>query len=123
MGTKIGIGTDHLTEVFALDAPGFGNARHVYVVVEAGKNPFDPTTEELANVEFQNGPVKEEGINGCHNEDLIAIVIDRLEGFQSGQFKCEENGEALLHLQAALAALNSRTAKRKARGVEGTRQL
>ncbi len=68
---------------------------------------------------FQNGPIQEHGVNGCQNEDLISIVIDRLQGFQSGKFACEENATALTKLEEALTTLQSRTNKRKARGVEG----
>ena len=49
----------------------------------------------LATVLFQDGPVAEVGVNGCHNEDLIAIVIDRLQHFQRGDFACRENALAL----------------------------
>ena len=35
----------------------------------------------VASICFQNGPIKENGVNGCQNEDLIAVVIDRLQQF------------------------------------------
>ena len=54
------------------------------------------------------------------NEDLIAIVIDRMQGFQSGQFKCRENAVALTKLEEALMWLRKRTQDREDRGVEGT---
>lgn len=38
----------------------------------------------------------------------------------AGRFACPENVEALAHLEAALGALDARTASRRARGVEGT---
>ena len=71
------------------------------------------------NIKFQLGPVKEFGKNGTTIEDVITALITRLEGFQKGPFKCEENDRALAHLDAAKEALEERTAKRKARGVEG----
>ena len=73
-----------------------------------------------ARVSFQNGPIKEAGVNGCHQEDLIAIVIDRLQSFQAGDFKCRENALALNHLEIAMRHLNRRTEDREKRGVEGT---
>jgi hypothetical protein len=51
---------------------------------------------------------------------LLAIVIDRLRGFQSGDFKCRENTVALTHIETALMWLQKRTRDRSARGVEGS---
>lgn len=68
---------------------------------------------------FQYGPVEEEGCNGISNEALLAVVIDRLEGFQKGSFPCEENEHVLKVLFVALSGLMARTLKRLARGVEG----
>lgn len=69
---------------------------------------------------FQNGPRLEHGVNGCLMEDVIReVLIPRLEGYQNGKYPCAENAAALDGLKSALAALDSRTAKRKAQGVEG----
>ena len=54
------------------------------------------------------------------NEDLIAIVIDRMRGFQSGDYACRDNAIALTKLEEALMWLRNRTNGREARGVEGT---
>ena len=56
---------------------------------------------------------------GAMPEDVIEAVIRRLEFFQSGQFACAENADALSMLEVALKALHSRTHKRQERGVEG----
>lgn len=69
---------------------------------------------------FQNGPIKEHGVNGTSQEALIAILIDRLEGFQVGDFKCHDNQVALDALQTARLWLHKRTMDRVARNVEGT---
>lgn len=69
---------------------------------------------------FQNGPRAENGINGCLMEDVIReVLIPRLEGYQKGAYPCAENAMALDHLKSALFALDERTAKRRAQGVEG----
>jgi len=52
-------------------------------------------------------------------EDLLNIVVDRLESFQSGDFACRENALALTKVQEALHWLNHRTADRIDRDVEG----
>ena len=114
------IGTREHTEVRVCDEPALGNgANHVYQVVSC---PDAETDILRCTVEFQNGPVKEVGVNGIHNEDLICIVIDRLEGFQSGDYACEDNGKAIANLHMALANLRKRTDERKERGVEGTNE-
>lgn len=73
-------------------------------------------------IQFQNGPIKEFGVNGITQEALIAICIDRLRSFQAGQYSCRENAVALTHLETAQMWLMKRTRDRMARGVEGTNQ-
>ena len=78
------------------------------------------TGDEIACVDFQKGPVKENGVNGVTNEDLLSMVIARLEGFQASAFASPEGAAALRKIRQGLAILNARTARREARGVEGT---
>ena len=99
------------TYVRVTDERGPGHANHCYQVMTAQK--------VLQGIVFQKGPIQESGVNGVQNEDLLMIVIDRLIGFQTGEFACDENEEALRHLIQAASVLQLRTAKRKARGVEG----
>jgi hypothetical protein len=117
---ELNIGTKRFTKVLALDEPGKGYAYHEYVVIKADSDYSSPETLALAGVHFQNGPVKEFGINGCHQEDLIAICIDRLRSFQAGEYACRENALALTKLEEALHWLRHRTSEREDRGVEGT---
>lgn len=95
------------------DEPGAGGASHVYSISGYAGVP--------AVFTFQNGPVKEvAGWNGVTNEALLAIVADRLEGFQNGKFKCKENEAALGDVLDALKWLEERTVRREAAGTEGT---
>lgn len=108
-------------DIAVLDKPGHGNACHRYVIF----HPNDDFNQELNSsmaqyINFQDGPIKEFGINGVTQETLLTIVIDRLRGFQSGDFACRENAIALTHIETALMWLQNRTRKRLARGVEGT---
>ena len=112
---KLEIGTEKYTSVLAVDEKEF-NANHEYQVVNAN----EPSAPELSFVKFQKGPIKENGVNGCHNEDLIAMVIDRLQSFQDSPYKCRENALAVTKLEEALQWLNWRTRSREKRGVEGT---
>lgn len=113
------VGSRRYTEVRATDGVGAGNANHAYEVVTVPQTS-DGGGAVVATINFQNGPIKETGINGCHNEDLIAIVIDRLQAFQSSAYSCRENALALTKLEESLHWLKHRTAARQARGVEGT---
>lgn len=116
--------TDHklngLNEALEINAgePGSGNAPVQYTITlnRAGV-PCDPLTV----LNFQNGPIKSpEDFNGLTNEALLAVLIDRMRGFQGSQFACRENAIALTHMEDALMWLQKRTRDRLARGVEGT---
>ena len=112
-------GTQRFTKIQVLDEPGHGGACHHYVVTEAAISGHGMGAD-FATIRFQNGPVKEHGINGCHQEDLLAVVIDRLRSFQAGPFACRENALALTKIEEAMHWLNHRTSDRQKRGVEGT---
>jgi hypothetical protein len=123
---EVKIGMEKETKVVCLDEPGAGGACHTYEVrpnVPQNADGTDPLGPSFATVYFQDGPIKESGPNGCQNEDLLAIVIDRLEDFQTDTFACRENAYALTHLEEALMWLNKRTADRRARGVEGKSEV
>ena len=111
-------GTQDYTRVNVLDKPGAGGACHEYEV--QGLNRGNEDIEQFASISFQNGPIKENGVNGCHQEDLLVIVIDRLRSFQAGAYKCLPNAIALTKIEEALHWLRSRTEDRLKRGVEGT---
>ena len=111
------IGEHRFTKVVVHDDPGAGGACHEYSIEPVDHGP------RFAFVEFQNGPIKEFGVNGCHQEDLLAIVIDRLESFQAGDFACDDNHAALVDLKSAMKHLNRRTKQRQDRGVEGTNEV
>lgn len=112
---KLEYGTNKHTEVFAADEAEF-NANHFYEICPTDE--FEKTFS--VKIRFQKGPVKENGINGCHNEDLISVVLDRLYSFQDSEYKCRENALAITKLEEALMWLRKRTDGRERRGVEGT---
>lgn len=72
------------------------------------------------SINFQNGVISENGINGVTIEALLAICLDRLQGFQAGKYPCKENQHAIDNLEWVMKELKSRTTKRLARGVEST---
>lgn len=85
---------------------------HLYQVL-AGSQAF--------TFHFQQGPVKDNGVNGLTNEALLAILIHRTK-YLDQKFASDENKRAIAHMEDALANLEVRTARRIARGVEGTQQ-
>lgn len=109
-------GLNDVLSVKVLDEPGHGGACHSYHIA--------PTAGNAAGVriDFQNGPLAETGNvpNGISQEVLLAIVEDRLLGFQAGPYACRDNAVALTKIQEAMMWLHKRTRERMARGVEGT---
>ncbi len=87
------------------------------------KDPLARPVGEYGYVIFQDGPVGNVGVNGCQIEDLLVIIIDRLEKFQMDLFACRENALALTKIQEALHWLDARTADRVERDVEGMNVL
>ena len=103
---KLNPGNNMLT-VTVLDEPGHGGANHAYDITGGEAVP--------THLRFQNGP-----INGITHEALLAVLCDRLRGFQAGQYACKANACALTHLEEAQYWLQQRTIERMRRGVEGT---
>jgi hypothetical protein len=117
---KLGIVNERV-HVTVLDEPGPGGANHEYLLTY---HPGMPLGENVPMVNvrlsFQNGAVAEVGVNGITNEALIAVVMDRLRGFQHGAWKNRQTAVALTKLEEALQWLQYRTRERERRGVEGT---
>jgi hypothetical protein len=107
-------GCNEAITIVVLDEPGSGGANHEYEIhyPESGIN--------CLRFSFQNGPIKEAGVNGITHEALLAILEDRLVGFQNGSYACDANAKALTFIRAAQDVLHSRTLERVVRGVEGT---
>jgi len=88
--------------VLVLDGPGPGGAAHEYAISVFDEQGEGYGYRRACTIEFQRGPVAENGVNGITNEALLAVVIDRLRGFQRGPFACRENAVALTHVETAL---------------------
>jgi hypothetical protein len=115
-----GDSASHQVKVIVSDEPGAGGACHAYAIAWPG--PVAGGPDEACYVHFQEGPIKEHGVNGVTHEALLAIVIDRLKCFQAGPYACGANAIALSSCEEALRQLQKRTRERIARGVEGTHQ-
>ena len=98
-----------------LDEFGHGGACHEYMV----KWPRNDLKDGI-RISFQNGPIATVGVNGLTHEVLLAILEDRLVGFQQGEYRSMWNAIALRGVRLAQWALKMRTVGRMRRGVEGT---
>lgn len=73
------------------------------------------------DIQFQHGPIGDNGINGIQNEELIELLIKRLRSLNV-RLSCRENSLAITKLEEALLWLGQRTLIRQVQGVEGTNQ-
>ncbi len=97
---------------------------HLYVLEN-----FEDKTKEGQHLQFiEKIPLPDQpGVlrtvnDGTTNEEVLAVLIDRLN-FLQAKFPCRENAIAITHIETALLWLNKRTADRLARGVEGKHLL
>lgn len=67
---------------------------------------------------FQNGPIKQVGVNGINTEATLAALIHRTKMLDE-KFPCDENKMAIVMMEAALVQFQARTKDRQRRGVEG----
>ena len=113
---------DKLNDVFSYDSVGCGNAHHIYAIHPYGDDPSQVGEHECyAYIRFQHGPRNnDDNEHGVLDTDLLEIVRDRLKAFQSGDFACDENANALHHIEEALLWMNKRVEDRAERGVLGT---
>jgi hypothetical protein len=103
--------------VIRADEPGPGGASHRYQLgIAAG-----PTAVDCGFIQFQKGPRNESGSTpGATEAALLAILIDRLRGFQAGPYACRENAIQLTKLEECLHWTKARADARAKRGVLGT---
>ncbi len=109
------------------DEPGPGGAYHRYEVTgfdTIGNQSRQPGEHGDAQhklvILFQNGPIRENGVNGITGEAMLAILIDRYAAFQDGPYANPQNRATLDACRVALAAQQLRTVERLNRRVEGT---
>ena len=108
------IPTHSPSNVVALDDLGPGGASHLYGV-QPGSGPAEPQ-----RIQFQCGPRNApSSVPGMMDDDLLAIVEDRLVGFLAGPFASPESAQALEHIRSARESLGHRVAERISRGVLG----
>ena len=65
----------------------------------------------------QNGPIKENGVNGCQVDTIVEAAKKIIEGLNE-KFPCRENSMVITKLDEALMWSKKRTEDRTKRGVE-----
>lgn len=110
-----------LNAVYRMGDVGPGGAYHDYAVVMTRIDETNGGRMTSAGILFQKGPRTDHNARmGVLDCDLLEIVRDRLTAFQAGPYACEENAEALFHIEEALRWMAKRVENRSKRGVLGT---
>ena len=73
----------------------------------------------MVSFRIQNGPINENGVNGCQVDTLLHAAGHIIGGLND-HFPCDENDIAMGCITGAIAALELRRKDREVRGVEGT---
>jgi len=133
---------DEYTQLVATDPPdAVSGACHHYIVrkVESKEKKKRRTKEQVeaneeaevevetsfvvhGQVDMQEGPRKENPVNGMTDEDLARILVHRMRGFESGNFPSRYTTVARTHFETGLRWLEDRKKDRENRGVEGKTQ-
>ncbi len=91
---------------------------------ESGNPAGGSVTGVGLSIDWQNGPLgrgtDRAEPNGCFVETVLEAAKQRIEHYQTLKFKCQENADALKHVEQAINRLQRRTADREAQEVEGT---
>ena len=96
--------------------------RHTDRLTIVSQDPYAPELQAVDTLQFQHGPIQENGINGVQNEDVIKGLILRLQALNQPPHNCRENSLAITKLEEALHWLEHRTKLRREQGVEGTNE-
>ena len=74
------------------------------------------------DIQWQEGPLDDDGPNGTFVDDVLYAALQRLEAYQDTRLSCRENDMAITKIQEALHWLGARRRDRQDRGVQNTYQ-
>jgi len=86
-----------------------------HFVIDHGKDKKSSYAGELW---FQNGPIKEHGVNGVQIKDVIDMLVNRLKDLDL-KYPSKYNQKTIKYLLLAQLEQDKRTSDREKRGVEG----
>ena len=101
-------------EVYDCDDDEEENSNDTYICV-------DHLNNEISFV-IQNGPIGENGVNGCQLLTMIQtckIILEKL----NDNYPSVYNARSIIALEACIKAQNDRTSDREKRNVEGKSEL
>ncbi len=78
--------------------------------------------QNMISFRIQNGPIKENGANGCQVDELLATALLIIKGLNK-KFPSTYNMAAVQHIYSAMTCLEQRKLDRQSRGVEGESKL
>ena len=85
---------------------------------DKGTIAYVPDGKVGIDLQFQHGPIQDNGVNGIQNEELIDLLLLRLRALNA-RFPCRENSLAITNLEQTGMWLRERTRLRVTQGVEG----
>jgi hypothetical protein len=110
------VGQPIVFRVLAVDGVQEDGVNHQYRIErdDGSQVGFINFNREIAEDFDENGIGDTNGYdaNGISDEVLLAVLIDRLQSFQNGEFACKEYGLALKKVEDALDILNKRSQKK-----------
>lgn len=116
-------GDDSPVKLFAINGRNEAGAHNHYALTKLtlrDGQDNEAVPYPVQYIDFQEGNPLTQGYNGWTIEHLLAVAHHRLSGYQAGKFACEENQNALEHIELAIRHLNKRTVDRIARQVKNT---
>lgn len=94
----------------------------VFVEKSVEEHHYYKLTDEFNNIVFARKDENGDEHSGTTNEEVISILVHRLNQLQK-KFPCCENALAITKLEEALIWLKKRTGDRINRGVEGQHKI
>lgn len=82
---------NHHQVIFATDADS-ATAADIYGTANVDTSKF------FGRLKFQDGPIQEHGRNGITNEEVIEMLLERLDALNQPPYACRENSVAITNL-------------------------
>jgi hypothetical protein len=94
------------------DEPDKSGASHLYELRIGDKL--------VASIQFQKGPRGEAlSTPGVTEGAIMAVIVDRMQGFNGGPYRCRENSLVATKVEEAMHWTRARADERASRGVLG----
>ena len=114
-----GHGLNDEIEIEAGPIDPVNGGRHTYAIA-VPRPGSSKILDQKGFLQFQHGPRHEDGsVHGVTDAAVLAVIVDRYEGFQEGPYACSDNESVIAYLKLALSVMKQRADARAARGVLG----